>query len=265
MLVGRHFRKSYLLLANKLQKNKYKVFLFGSISFSCIILTIGVFSNIVESKAGASVLGTSVERMTDVTIISPVAAISDIPTPTNLPTPTNSPTPVPTLPPKNAPKIIPSNSPTPVINPGQYTAEKLNDVTWRVKNIENDDRMASAQDIVNGINNYRNAHGLGNLIVDGFLTSYAQDRANLFASNGGLDSHAGFQNFMSNGGFDKAGFNSLGENSAYVSGPMSADKIVRNIFGADASHDSNQLDNWTHVGVGVNGVAINVNFGKNKK
>ena len=70
---------------------------------------------------------------------------------------------------------------------------------------------------------------------------------------------------MDNGGFDKAGFNSLGENSAYLSGPMNADKIVRSIFGADGSHDGNQLDNWTHVGVGVNGNAINVNFGKNKK
>lgn len=70
---------------------------------------------------------------------------------------------------------------------------------------------------------------------------------------------------MDNGGFDITGFNSLGENSAMIGGPMSGDKIVKNIFGADESHDGNQLDNWTHVGVGVNGLAINVNFGKNKK
>jgi hypothetical protein len=70
---------------------------------------------------------------------------------------------------------------------------------------------------------------------------------------------------MNNGGFDKSGFNGLGENSAYLSGPMNGDRIIHEIFGADPSHDGNQLEGWSHVGVGVKGNAVNVNFGKNRK
>ncbi len=262
-------KKLFLLAHKKLRKNKYKVFLFASIAFSWAIISLSLYGNYIGNASKRSVLGTKismVEKSATSTLISPVVEVQQI-TPTI--TPTQIPTPVPTIPPKNSPPpYVPTSTPslTPTSSdPSQYTAEKINDVTWRVSNIQNDDNMASSQEIVNALNSYRGSRGLPGLAVDEKLMSYAQERANLFNSNGGLDSHAGFRSYMDNGGFDKAGFNSLGENSAYVSGPMSGDKIIRNLFGADPSHDSNQLDNWTHIGVGVNGNAVNVNFGKGKK
>ncbi len=260
-------KKLFLLAHKGLRRNKYKVFLFASISFSWVAISVALYSQYLGNPTKRAVLGSafkSVSNNTRETLISPVANVTEIPTPKV--TPTNTPTPVPTIPPKNYRVHEPTDTPTPTLsNPSQYTAEKINDVTWKVSNLENDANMASPQDIVNAINSYRGSRGLSNLSVDGYLTSYAQERANLFSSNGSLDSHAGFRSFMDNGGFERSGFNSLGENSAYVSGPMNGDKIVKSLFGADPSHDSNQLDNWTHIGVGVNGNAVNVNFGKGKR
>jgi uncharacterized protein YkwD len=126
--------------------------------------------------------------------------------------------------------------------------------------------MASAQDIFNALNSYRMAHGVTTLSWNNSLASFAQERADLFAKNGALDSHAGFTDYMKNDGFSKAGFNSLGENSAYLSGSMNGERIIKDIFGADSAHDGNQLDpSWSDVGVGVNGVAVNLNFGKGKR
>lgn len=252
----------------KLIKDKQKVALLGGILFSCILILISLTAYFINPKTGGKVLGESISRatvQTRKTLISPVVEITSVPPKEPTPTPTIQPTPTPTPKPAKLLKTVISETPTPIINPKQYTAEQLNDNTWRVKDVTNDDRMASANEIVNAINSYRNEHGRGNLAIDTFLSGYAQDRASLFNSRGSLDSHEGFRSFMDNDGFSKAGFNSLGENSAYLSGPMNAEKIVKNIFGADASHDSNQLDDWTHIGVGVNGNAINVNFGKGKR
>lgn len=251
-----------LLVHQQRHHRKYKVFLSGSIVFSSVVLGVGFFTSVFTNKTNQGVLGASISNA-QAALLMPVVEVTVGPTIEPTVTPTYTPTPTPTIRPKKTPTAIPQ--PPSGSNPSQYTAEKINDVTWRVKNVQNDDNMASPQDIVNALNSYRGEQGKPNLTVDDNLSSYAQERANLFATNGSLDSHAGFRNYMDNGGFDKAGFNSLGENSAYISGPMNGDKIIRSIFGADGSHDGNQLDNWTHIGVGVNGNAVNVNFGKNKK
>lgn len=281
MSFTRKAKKLFLLAQNSLQKkaelnyllvNKQKIALFGGIIFSWILISLSLTSYFADSSTGGKVLGASVNRVQTEAkdaLLSPIIEASTSPTkePIKTPTPTQTPTPTP------KPTLIPTktfaiaaSTPTPAPqNSSQYTAKQLNSNTWKVDGVSNDDNMATADEIVNALNSYRGEHGRGSLSVDSFLSSYAKQRADLFASNGGLDGHAGFESFMANDGFSKAGFNSLGENSAYISGPMNADKIIRQIFGADASHDGNQLDNWTHVGVGVNGNAINVNFGKGKR
>lgn len=218
---------------------------------------------------GQSVLGTritKIEAVTNTALISPIVEIRPSPTEEPTPTPTEIPTPTPI---KKRVALTPKPTKSEVVqgpNSSQYTAQKINDVTWRVSNVNNDDRMSTPSEIQNALNSYRGSHGLSNLSWDQKLGEYAQGRADLFSRNGSLDSHAGFQSFMNNGGFNISGFNSLGENSAYLSGPMNADHIIRNIFGADGAHDGNQLDpSWTHVGIGVNGRAVNINFGKNHK
>ena len=216
---------------------------------------------------GRSVLGTQISSFKKTAVlISPIAEITLQPTSTPTPTPTNSPTPTPIIRKPISTSEPPKEKVTSGPNISQYTAQKINDVTWRVNNVSNDDRMSTPQEIQNALNSYRGSHGLSNLLLEQKLGDYAQGRADLFSKNGSLDSHAGFQSYMNNGGFNISGFNSLGENSAYLAGPMNGDHIVKKIFGADSSHDGNQLDpTWTHVGIGVSGRAVNINFGKNHK
>lgn len=257
--------KSYKLLATTLTNKKYNVFLLTSIAFSWVLISYSVYYTVNVEPLSKGILGTQVASAKEA-LLTPVVevTINATSTPTPLP-PTNTPVPTPTTVAKKTPTRTPTVSEPLPTNDPKYTAQKIGDTTWRVENVTNDSAMASAQDVVNALNSYRGEHGKANLTVDTALSSLAQERANLFATNGSLDSHVGFRSYMDNGGFDKSGFNSLGENSAMLSGPMNGDKIVRQIFGADSAHDGNQLDNWTHIGVGVNGNAINVNFGKNKR
>ena len=261
-------KKLYRLLAlNKLHKKRFKIFLLAGVTFSWLALSISSYSYLSKKNTKGVVLGAMAhaESVMTTRLISPVAEIT--PSPTGTPSPTPSPSATPTPIPTATPRTLPKNTPTPnAINPSQYTAEKINDVTWRVKNVANDDKMASAQEVFNALNYYRNSHGVSSLLWDNNLSSFAQSRANLFSKNGSLDSHSGFTDYMNNDGFNKSGFNGLGENSAFLSGNMSGERIVKDIFGADGAHDGQQLNPlWTHAGVGVSGVAVNVNFGKNKK
>lgn len=252
---------------------KFRVVLIGSIIFSCLALFASTLQFAYQIKNKQHVLGasiSSIEQTVKKSVPIPIITIvvESSPTPTKAkPTPTSTATPSP-----SKKRATPTPTLTPKIstiqkdpNSEQYSAKQIDETTWKVSNVEHDDSMASPQDILNALNSYRGAHSLPNLSWDSKLGEYAQDRANLFNEKESLDSHEGFKSFMDNGGFDKAGFNSLGENSAYLSGPMNGERIVQKIFGADPAHDGNQLDDWTHVGIGVKGVAININFGKNKK
>jgi uncharacterized protein YkwD len=116
------------------------------------------------------------------------------------------------------------------------------------------------------LNDYRNKHGKSALNWDGNLADYAQERAESYRNQGGLDHHAGFNDFIhSKDGFKKLGFNALGENSGYghTEDPAS---IIENSYGQSSSHNENQLsENWSHVGIGISGTATNFIFGGNKK
>jgi len=260
------------LLRLRFFARKRKLLLFSStlVVFVLLIASTSLFAFYGSTSEGR-VLGTRTfrpyTRAKSTSIVSPIAKVL----PTATPSPTSTPTPSPTP----TPKPFPTNTPTPTNTPaGQspqggaknYSAEKISDTTYKVHNVTNDSSMASAQDIFNALNSYRASHGVGSLSWDSKLADLASSRANTFASRGSLDGHAGFRDFMNNGGFDKAGFNGLGENSAFLSGPMNGDRIINEIFGADGDHDGNQLNGaWTHAAIGVNGNAINVNFGKNKQ
>jgi len=248
---------------------KRKLLLFSAtlIVFILLIVCTSLFAFYGSTSEGR-VLGTRTfrpyTRAKSTSIVSPIAKAL----PTSTPSPTSTPTPSPTTTP--TPKPLPTNTPTPTNTPAggtkNYSAEKISDTTYKVHNVANDSSMASPQDIFNALNSYRASHGVGGLSWDAKLADLASSRANIFASRGSLDGHAGFRDFMNNGGFDKAGFNGLGENSAFLSGPMNGERIIKEIFGADGDHDGNQLNGaWTHAAVGVNGNAINVNFGKNKQ
>jgi len=170
------------------------------------------------------------------------------------------PTATPILPTATPTIIPPTLSPTPTIQVNEK------DTTKTIDNVENDSSMAGGTDIFDALNRYRGESGIPSLSWDNTLADFANSRVNTFASINALDGHAGFRNYMDNNGFEISGFNGLGENSAQLAGPMQGDKIIRDIFGQSEAHNSSQLDaSWTHVGISVNGIFVNVNFGKNKR
>lgn len=258
-------------------RKKLHLFLLSGLVLSSLFFSISVLSVLHIQASQGTVLGqqTSVQTNSTVEKVDIKPTSNPIPTailtltPTLKPTKTLAPTarPLPTsVEQASTPTSTPTAAPTAATDQSQYTAEKIGDTTWRVKNVANDSSMASAQDLFNALNSYRQSRGVGTLAFDQGLTDLANSRVNTFASNGGLDQHAGFKDFMNNDGFSKVGFNGLGENAAHLAGPMSGDRIVKEIFGADGAHDGNQLDGaWTHAGIGINGNFVNVNFGKGKR
>lgn len=178
--------------------------------------------------------------------------LAKVPTPT--PIPTFTPTPTPTSAPKQT------------TNPVQ-AATQVSEYTWTMK-VANDDKMATPQEVLSSLNYYRQTHGVGQLSWDQELADFAQSRADYFATRGGMDEHAGFRDFMENqDGFNKVGFNSLGENSAYLNGgQLEGVHLIEWLFAGDPYHNANQLNTeWTHVGIGIKGSAVEVVFGGRKQ
>jgi uncharacterized protein YkwD len=141
-------------------------------------------------------------------------------------------------------------------------AKQINEVTWTMK-IGYDDRMATAQEIFEALNTYRQRHGTGSLTWDDNLAEYAQSRAGYFSSIGTTDKHAGFNEYIKNEeNLKKLGFWGVGENASYGY-RLYGVHIIEWIYAGDEPHDKNQRDpNWTHVGVGVSGTETALIFGK---
>lgn len=140
-------------------------------------------------------------------------------------------------------------------------AKQLSEHTWTMK-VGDDEKIGTSQEVLDALNNYRERHGSSRLSWDDKLGTYAQERADYFAREGKLDSHAGFSDFISNqDGFVKLGFNRVGENSSYgyrVSGVH----LIEWVYAGDGPHNDNQLrTDWTHVGVGISATATDLVFG----
>jgi uncharacterized protein YkwD len=95
------------------------------------------------------------------------------------------------------------------------------------------------------------------------LAIYAQSRSDYFLSIKSLDSHKGFNDYLSNpDNYSKLGYDHISENSSYGF-QMSAVHLIEWIFAADYPHDSNQVNPiWTRVGIGVAGTATDLIFGR---
>ena len=159
-----------------------------------------------------------------------------------------------------APQAISQRSPT--NEPSEWgIAKQIDEHTWTMR-VGEDNRMATAQEILAALNAYRERHGRGALIWDGTLASYASERAAFFTMQGTLDGHAGFQDYLDNqNGFEKLGFRSVGENSSYGY-QLAGVHLIEWVYAGDEPHDKNQLDSqWKYVGIGVNGTATDLIFG----
>ena len=177
---------------------------------------------------------------------------------------------IPTL----VPTIIPTVTPTPTLVATKYidsdtapwgVAQQISEHTWTIK-VANDPVMANPTEILDALNNYRVAHGSQRLTMDSKLSEYAQSRANYFYQQEKLDSHQGFNNFLTNeNGFDKLGFSWLGENASYGY-RLNGVHLIEWIYASDQDHDQNQLNNnWNYIGIGVKDTATCLIFGTGKR
>ncbi|MCL4354706.1 CAP domain-containing protein [Patescibacteria group bacterium] len=168
-------------------------------------------------------------------------------TATPIPTPITKITPAPTL----VQQVYPTNTPTPIPTTTPQPASSLPSI--------------SAQNLLDALNAYRQKNGVVALSWDSNLGSFAQSRADLFARNGAMDDHAGFNNFVNNqNGFKVLGFWSLGENSSYGY-DLSPTDLIEKAYGTSPGHNANQLNpGFTHVGIGVAGKATDFVFGGRK-
>lgn len=131
---------------------------------------------------------------------------------------------------------------------------------------EKTESKSSDNTLLEALNAYRQKNGKEPLSWDGKLAEYAQNRAELFSKQNGLDGHTGFNDFIKNqNGFNNLGFSSLGENSG-IGHELEPAELIENIYGKSPSHNENQLNSrWSHVGIGVSNTATNFIFGGNKQ
>ncbi|HVZ67211.1 MAG TPA: CAP domain-containing protein [Patescibacteria group bacterium] len=211
----------------------------------CILLTVGLSIKLLIVMGVSVKKAEAQKKLREITTIAPpVPAIKLTPTPTNPPV---------------------NRLPTPTDSPDAWgVAKQINQETWTMK-VGQDKDMSDANQILTALNNYRKQKGSGELSWDSKLADFAQKRADTFSSIQGLDGHAGFNSYFSNQDNLKAvGFWGVGENSSYGY-KMEAVHLIEWVFAGDAPHDKNQLDpTWTHVGIGVNGLGVDLIFGKNK-
>jgi len=140
-------------------------------------------------------------------------------------------------------------------------AKQVSTHSWTMK-IVLDDKMATPQEILEALNNYRRQHQREALTWDNNLANFAQKRAAYFTYIGKTDEHSGFIDYTNNiENVKTLGFWSLGENSSYGY-RMEGVHLIEWVYAADEGHNNNQLDsNWTHVGIGVDGNQTDILFG----
>ncbi len=170
--------------------------------------------------------------------------------PTSVPTATPIPIPTPTT-----IQVLPADNSDP-----WGVSKQISEYTWTTK-VGQDARMATPQEILTALNNYRARFFAQPLTWDEKLAQYAQSRADYFNSKNDLDSHAGFNDFLTNqDGFSKLGYGRVGENSS-LGYRLLGVHIIEWIYAGDKPHDDNQKDkDWDHVGIGVSGTATDLIF-----
>lgn len=143
-------------------------------------------------------------------------------------------------------------------------AKQVDDVTWTIR-LQQDERMATPEEILAALNIYRNRHGAGPVMWEQNLANYALERAHYFNTIHNLDKHEGFKQYLqSEENVRRLGFSALGENSGYGYRLLGV-HLIEWVFAGDKPHDDNQRDpTWTHVGIGVESTGVDIIFGKNR-
>lgn len=167
-------------------------------------------------------------------------------------------TPTPTPSPKAA---IKQPKPSPTDNSPWGVAKQIDKVTWTMK-IGEDERMGTPQEILQALNTYRQTHGSPPLTWDDRLAGFALNRAKYLESIKSTDQHKGFEEYLKNEDNVKAlGFWEIGENCDYGYRLLGV-HLIEWLYASDAAHNANQLNtSYSHVGIGVSGLAVSIIFG----
>lgn len=144
-------------------------------------------------------------------------------------------------------------------------SKQIDEDTWTMK-IGMDARMATAEELFNALNTYRQNKGSQKLTWDENLANFAQDRAEYLSRIRSTDGHKGFQDYLKNeDGYSKLGFNWLGENISYGY-RLEGVHLIEWMYAGDKPHDDNQLDSkWDHVGIGIKDTATCIIFATAKR
>jgi uncharacterized protein YkwD len=125
--------------------------------------------------------------------------------------------------------------------------------------------LTTTQRALQSLNNYRMKNGKTALVLDTKLQAFAESRAQQFSREGSMDNHAGFQAQLTAEGFTSLGFDALGENSSFGEWE-NTDNLIEHIYAYSTHHNNSQLsEEWSHVGIGISGVATNFVFGGKKR
>jgi uncharacterized protein YkwD len=125
-----------------------------------------------------------------------------------------------------------------------------------------DPQMSTPNELYEALMVYRNIKGKSRLTWDDRLATYASERA-LFICQNGSDHHAGFSQYLEDGGYEKLGFRHLGENMSNGM-RLSGVHLIEWIYSKSPGHDANQLGPWSHIGVGISGNCSVLIFGDRK-
>jgi len=144
-------------------------------------------------------------------------------------------------------------------------ANQVDEHTWTMK-VGMDEVMATPSEIFGALNEYRRQYGAAVLMWNDKLADYAKTRAIYFNQIKNLDGHKGLSDYLENeNGFEKLGFNSIGENASYGY-KMSGTHLIEWVYGGDKDHDDNQKNTkWAYVGIGVEGTSNCIIFATGKR
>lgn len=151
-------------------------------------------------------------------------------------------------------------SPSPSVPWG--TTIKIGEHLYRTY-VGSDEKMGTQEEILIALNNYRKNHNVGPVRVDENICILANRRATEQNKAGSLDSHKGFQDFMTkDGSWQWLDVKSIGENASYGY-VLSGTHLIEWVFDSDIEHKENQLNPvWNLACAGISGVTVDIIFGQ---
>lgn len=127
-----------------------------------------------------------------------------------------------------------------------------------------DNRYATAEEIFEALNNYRNTHGAGNLVWNEKLAEVARIRVEQTLA-GGRDYHQGFTDFTNDqDNYQKVGFWVLSENIGSSGDcPLSGVHLIEYKISKSPAHDAAQREpSWIAVGIATRDGVTSFIFGR---